>query len=70
MTKQTYKYLIKNGNKSVIIAEAIHSMIPLYMLWMNPHASAETIAALLDVNVVAIQLREDVARLCKILQCL
>ena len=50
-TKHINNYLIEHGNDSALAIDAIHGMTPLHMLSMNPHAPANAVAALLDVNV-------------------
>ena len=52
-TSQTNEYLHASGNDSALAINAIYRMRPLHMLSMNPHAPAETIAALLDCNMEA-----------------
>ena len=47
-------YLNKNGNASALSIDTIHGMVPLHIPSMNHHAQADTIAALLDVNVTAV----------------
>ena len=49
-TKQINEYLIEHGNDSALAIDTIHGMTPLHMLSMNPHAPADTIAALLNVD--------------------
>ena len=41
----------ENEADAALTIDPYHGMTPLHMLTMNPHAQAETIAALLDVNV-------------------
>ena len=49
-TKRLNDYLNEHGTVAAIAIESIHGMTPLHMLSMNPHAPADTVAALLDVN--------------------
>ena len=54
-TKQINDCLIENGDDSTLKIDTIHGMTPLlHMLLMNPHASADSIAALLDYNMEAL----------------
>eukprot|EP00554_Chaetoceros_debilis_P008716 CAMPEP_0194100150 /NCGR_PEP_ID=MMETSP0150-20130528/1122_1 /TAXON_ID=122233 /ORGANISM="Chaetoceros debilis, Strain MM31A-1" /LENGTH=270 /DNA_ID=CAMNT_0038786479 /DNA_START=129 /DNA_END=938 /DNA_ORIENTATION=- len=50
-TRHINDYLNEHGNDSTLNFDMIHGMTPLHMLSMNPHAPADAIAALLDVNV-------------------
>ena len=50
-TKHLNDYLNERGNDSALAIDTIHGMTPLHMLSMNPHAPADAMAALLDVNV-------------------
>jgi len=50
-TKHIHDYLNEHGDDSARAIDTIHGMTPLHMLSMNPHAQADSIAALLDVNV-------------------
>uniref|UniRef100_A0A7S3QFS8 Leucine-rich repeat domain-containing protein n=1 Tax=Chaetoceros debilis TaxID=122233 RepID=A0A7S3QFS8_9STRA len=50
-TKQINDYLTQNGNDIALSIDPYHGMTPMHMLTTNPNAPAETIAALLDVNV-------------------
>ena len=50
-TKHLNNYLNEHGNDSALNIDTIHGMTPLHMLSMNPHSPADTIAALLDVDV-------------------
>ena len=56
-TKQLNAYLNEYGNDSALAIDPYHVMTPLHMLAMNPHAPADAIAALLDVNVDAALVR-------------
>ena len=49
-TRQINDYLNENGADAARTLDPYHGMTPLHMLSMNPHAPAETIAALLDVD--------------------
>eukprot|EP01083_Nonionella_stella_P032302 88408_1 len=53
-TKDINDYLIEHGNDSALAIDTIHGMTPLHILSMNPHAPADTIAALLNSNMEAI----------------
>ena len=53
-TKHLNEYLNEHGNDSVFQIDAIRGMSPLHMLTMNPHAPAESFAALLDSNMEAV----------------
>ena len=50
-TKQINDYLVENGNDAACTTDPHHGMIPLHILSMNPHAPADAIAALHNVNV-------------------
>ena len=50
-TKHINDYLAENGTEAALAIDTYHAMTPLHMLSMNPHAPADTIAALLDVDV-------------------
>ena len=49
-TKHLKDYLNERGNDSALAIDTIHGMTPLHMLSMNPHASADAMTALLDVD--------------------
>ena len=49
-TRQINDYLHERGNDAALVIDTIHGKTPLHMLSMNPHAPADAIAALLDVN--------------------
>ena len=49
-TKHINEHLAENGTEAALAIDPYHAMTPLHMLSMNPHAPADTIAALLDVN--------------------
>ena len=44
-------YLTEYENDAALAIDTIHGMAPLVMLSMNPHATADTIAALLNVDI-------------------
>eukprot|EP01083_Nonionella_stella_P053158 140736_1 len=52
-TKQINDYLNEYGTDSALVIDTIHGMTPIHMLAMNPHASTDSIAALLDSNMEA-----------------
>jgi len=52
-TKHINDYLAENGTDAAFTIDPYHAMTPLHMLSMNLHATADTIAALLDVNMEA-----------------
>jgi len=49
-TKYINDYLTENGDDAALQIDTIHGMTPLHMLTMNPHAPADAIAALFNVN--------------------
>ena len=49
-TKLINDYLTENGTDAALAIDPYLDMTPLHMLSMNPHAPADTIAALLNVN--------------------
>ena len=50
-TKHINDYITENGTAAVLAIDTYHAMTtPPHMLSMNPHAPADTIAALLDVD--------------------
>lgn len=55
-TEQINNYLNASDIKkdSALTIDKIHSMTPLHMLAMNPHAPADSLAALLDSNMAAV----------------
>ena len=50
-TRNINNFLNEYGNNSVLAIDPYHDMTPLHMLTMTPHAPAETIGALLDVDI-------------------
>ena len=52
-TEHINAYLHESGHDLALAIDAIHGMRPLHVLSMNPHAPAETIAALIDCNMEA-----------------
>uniref|UniRef100_A0A7S3VG25 Uncharacterized protein n=1 Tax=Chaetoceros debilis TaxID=122233 RepID=A0A7S3VG25_9STRA len=50
-TKQISDYLHEHGNDSALAIDPYHGMTPLHILSMNPHAPADTIAALFNSNI-------------------
>ena len=53
-TKQINDYLLEKGNDAAILIDPTYDMTPMHMLSMNPHASADSIAALLNFNMEAV----------------
>ncbi len=49
--KEINDYLTENGNDEALTIDSYHGMTPMHILTMNPHTPAETVAALLNVNV-------------------
>eukprot|EP01083_Nonionella_stella_P094818 266141_1 len=49
-TRQVIDYIIEHGNDIALTIDPYHSMTPLHMLSMNPHAPADSLATLLDFD--------------------
>ena len=49
-TKQISDHINENGEDTARSVDSFHNMTPLHVLSMNPHASGETIATLLETN--------------------
>ena len=53
-TKEINDHLNENSNDSALQVDTIHGMTPLHILTMNPHASADSIATLVDSRIEAV----------------